>query len=237
LTGKAGQGILWNRPNGPKNKSSFLFLVLKKTNRSGTGAAAMAALAIYPANSLHATLPAIVVLHDGASVLIRPATSTDGARLQRMFHRLSPTTIYRWCFAPVFRPEHWMQTIANINNIDYQHQFIMVASYAGEIIGVARYDQYPASQEAEYGIVIEDAWQARGLGKLLAGHLILEANRHDITGFSAMILGENRPALRLIASLFDKPAIHWRQGECQVTASLETFKPPLSLSGAISKQL
>ena len=194
----------------------------------------MAALAIYPAHSLHATSPAIVVLQDGASVLIRPATSSDSARLQRMFYRLSPTTIYRWCFVPALSPERWTQTIANIDNIDYQHQYVMVASYAGEIIGIARYDQSPAGQEAEYGIVIEDAWQARGLGKLLASHLILEANRHAITAFSAMILGENRPALRLIASLFSTPTVHWRQGECQVTASLETFQPPISLSDIIS---
>jgi GNAT superfamily N-acetyltransferase len=236
LTGKQGQGILSTRPFGLKTKA-VLFLVLKKTNRSGMGAAAMAALAIHPANTLNATLPAIAVLHDGASVLIRPGTSLDGTRLQRMFYRLSPTTIYRWSFAPALTSERWMQTIANLANIDYQHQYVMVASYAGEIIGIARYDQNPASQVAEYGIVIEDAWQARGLGKLLAGHLILEANRHDITAFSAIILGENRPALRLVSSLFDKPTVHWRQGECQVTASLETFKPPVSISCVISKQL
>ncbi len=188
----------------------------------------MAALAIHPAHDLRATVPAIAVLRDGASVLIRPAAPSDGARLQRMFYRLSPTTIYRWSFAPALSDERWMQTIANIAAIDYQNQYVMVASYAGEIIGIARYDRNPASLEAEYGIVIEDAWQARGLGRLLASHLILEANRHDITAFSAIILGENRPALRLVASLFDKPAIHWRQGECQITASLENFKPPIS---------
>lgn len=188
----------------------------------------MAALAIHPAHDLRGALPTIAVLHDGASVLIRPAAPSDSARLQRMFYRLSPTTIYRWCFLPILGHEHWMQTIANIAAVDYQNQYVMVASYAGEIIGIARYDRNPASQEAEYGIVIEDAWQARGLGRLLASHLILEANRRDITAFSAIILGENRPALRLVASLFDKPTIHWRQGEGQVTASLEHFKPPIS---------
>ncbi|HEU5369148.1 MAG TPA: GNAT family N-acetyltransferase [Ktedonobacterales bacterium] len=197
----------------------------------------MAALAIHPANDLHVTAPAIAVLRDGASILIRPAAPTDGARLQRMFYRLSPTTIYRWSFAPALSHERWTQTIANIATIDYQNQYVMVASYAGEIIGIARYDRNPASQEAEYGIVIEDAWQARGLGRLLASHLILEANRHDITAFSAIILGENRPALRLVSSLFDKPAIHWRQGECQITASLESFKPPISYINPKQPQL
>lgn len=197
----------------------------------------MAALAIDRAHDLQFVVPAIVVLPGGASVLIRPACPADDARLERLFYRLSPTTIYRWCFAPIQRYEHWAQTIANVANIDEQRQAVMVASYAGEIIGIARYDRNPGTQEAEYGIVVEDAWQARGVGKLLMSNLILEASRHQITAFSAIILGENRPALRLVASLFEKPTIHWQQGECLVTGSLDAFKPPAYTACAISQHL
>jgi RimJ/RimL family protein N-acetyltransferase len=186
----------------------------------------MAALAIKSGNDLQVTLPEIVILRDGASVLIRPATPADGERLQRMFYRLSPTTIYRWCFLPALDHTRWAQTLANVAHIDDQNQGVMVASYAGEIIGIIRYDRNPSSQEAEFGIVIEDAWQGRGLGKLLSGKLIAAARYHQIATFSALILGENRPALRLVASLFDKLAIEWHHGECQVSASMETFKPP-----------
>lgn len=196
----------------------------------------MAALAIQLPNDLQVPLPAIAVLPDGASVLVRPALASDGAQLQRLFHRLSPTTIYRWCFVPALSHERWMQTIANLTTIDYQNQYAMVASYAGEIIGIARYDRHPNSQIAEYGIVIEDAWQARGIGKLLMGNLILEASRHDITAFSAIILGENRPALRLVASLFDHPIFLWQHGECQVSGRLDAFRPPHNSACVISKQ-
>jgi acetyltransferase len=151
-----------------------------------------------------------------------------------MFYRLSPTTIYRWCFLPVPSLPRWAQTLANIANVDYQNQYAMVASYAGEIIGIARYDRNPASQEAEFGIVIEDVWQRRGLGKLLFGRLIAEARRHQVVTFTAMILGENRPALRLVSSLFDKLTIHWHSGECQVSASMDTFKPDAHTACAIS---
>jgi GNAT superfamily N-acetyltransferase len=195
----------------------------------------MAALAIQTTHDLQVSLPAIAVLPDGASMLIRPALASDGAQLQRLFYRLSPTTVYRWSFAPTLSHERWMQTIANLA-IDYDNQYLMVASYAGEIVGIARYDRSPDSQTAEYGIVIEDAWQARGLGKLLMGHLILEASRHDITAFTATILGENRPALRLAAALFDKLTIHWQHGECQISGRLDTFKAPHDSARVIAKQ-
>jgi GNAT superfamily N-acetyltransferase len=185
----------------------------------------MAALAIHTENDLKTALPAIVVLQNGASVLIRPATSLDDARLQRMFYRLSPTTIYRWCFVPALSDGRWAQTLANIANVDYHDQYAMVASYAGEIIGIARYDRNAADQGAEFGIVIEDAWQSRGLGKLLLTELINEARRHQIVSFNAMILGENRPALRLVSSLFDSISTRWERGECQVSGRLEDFKP------------
>lgn len=196
----------------------------------------MAALAIHSAHDLPVALSSIIVLPGGASVLIRPACPSDSARLERMFYRLSPTTIYRWCFIPSLNHERWAQTIANIDHLDHESQAVMVASYAGEIIGIARYDRNPNSQEAEYGIVVEDAWQARGVGKLLMSHLILEASRHDITAFSAIILGENRPALRLVSSLFEKPTVHWQHGECQVSANLDTFRLPDYTLCAISKQ-
>jgi GNAT superfamily N-acetyltransferase len=195
----------------------------------------MAALAIDHAHELQGVVPAIIVLPGGASVLIRPACTSDDTRLERMFHRLSPTTIYRWCFIPIQSPQHWAQTLANVATIDEQRQAVMVASYAGEIIGVARYDRTPNRQEAEYGIVVEDAWQARGVGKLLLSNLILEASRHQITTFSAIILGENRPALRLVSSLFDNLTIQWQQGECQVSGSLDNFKPPTFTACAVSQ--
>lgn len=196
----------------------------------------MAALAIETMNDLQVPLPAIAILSDGASILVRPALASDSAQLQRLFHRLSPTTIYRWGFVPTLSDERWMQTIANVATIDYENQYAMIASYAGEIIGIARYDRSPNSRVAEYGIVIEDAWQAHGLGKLLMGNLILEASRHGITAFSATILGENRPALRLAVSLFDHPTILWQHGECQVSGRLDAFKPPHNSACVISKQ-
>ncbi len=190
----------------------------------------MAALALSPVAGYPASSSTLVILQDGASVLLRPATPADSERLQRMFSRLSPETVYRWCFLPALNLSHWMETIANVTNIDYPRQHVMVASYAGEIVGIARYDCTTTNQEAELGIVLEDTWQGRRLGKLLLGQMILAASRQQITRFIAVILGENRPALRLVASLFDKLTIHWLSGECQVSASLEDFKPPVLTS-------
>ena len=195
----------------------------------------MAALAIDDTKDFQAALPEIAILQDGASILIRPAMPSDDARLQRLFYRLSPTSIYRWCFVPAFSHERWAQTIGNTANLDYHDRYAMVASYAGEIVGIVRYDRNPASQVAECGIVIDDPWQARGLGKLLLSKLIHAARSQEVSAFSGLILGENRPALRLVSALFDKPVITWQHGECQVFANLETFKPPMTTALVVSK--
>ncbi len=194
----------------------------------------MAALVIQTWDDLKIAPPALVSLPDGASVLIRPAVPSDGERLQRMFYRLSPETIYRWCFLPVPSLPHWAQTLANVANVDYQQQYAMVASVNGEIIGIARYDYNPTSQEAEFGIVIEDTWQARGLGKLLLSYVIIEARRRQIARFTALILGDNRPALRLAPALFEQYTTHWEYGQCQVSGSLDSFKPPAHIARLIS---
>jgi RimJ/RimL family protein N-acetyltransferase len=186
------------------------------------------------ADALQIPFPAIVALPDGACVFIRSATPTDGERLQRMFYRLSPTTIYRWCFLPAARQAHWAQTLANVANLDYHNHYAIVASVQNEIVGIARYDRSGASQEAEFGIVIEDAWQGRGLGKRLLSALMSEARHQQIATFTARILGENRPALRLVSSLFDNLTVNWQSGECEVSGSLNTFKAPAQASRLIS---
>src|SRR5262249_29432434 len=94
------------------------------------------------------------------------------------------------------------------------------------IVGIARYDRSGTSQEAEFGIVIEDAWQGRGLGKCLMNALMSAARKQEIATFTARILGENRPAMRIVTALFEHLSIHWQSGECDVSASLEMFKEP-----------
>ena len=168
--------------------------------------------------------PATITLSDGAVVCVRPVTPADEARLRRMFYRLSPGSIYTWMFVPAPKLPERAAVLAALARVDYERQYALVATAGNEIVGIARYDLEAAQEEAELGIIIEDAWQARGLGTLLMRRLIVEASRHQITAFSARVLGENRRALRLIAALFASVQWEWHSGECQAHTRLEALK-------------
>ena len=170
-------------------------------------------------------MPSIYMLGDDAVVLLRAALPEDAARLERMFYRLSPETIYHYMFVPVPRQPHWATRLGALARVDGHNHHALVALADGEIVGIARYDRVAVPEEAEFAILIEDAWQRRGLGRLLMTRLIAEANRHHISTFTARILGENRRALRLVAGLFADLQSRWDSGECVVRSPLSRLRP------------
>ena len=172
-----------------------------------------------------AALPAIRVLEDGAAVLMRAALPEDAARLERMFYRLSPETIYYYTFVAAPRQPHWAARVGALARADGNDHYALVALVDGEVVGVARYDRGASPEKAEFGILIEDAWQRRGLGKLLMTRLVQEASRHEVNMFMARILGENRRALRLVAALFANVQSCWDRGECVVCSPVSMLKP------------
>ncbi|MDQ3631192.1 MAG: GNAT family N-acetyltransferase, partial [Actinomycetota bacterium] len=59
---------------------------------------------------------------------------------------------------------------------------------------------------AEVAITVVDDWQRRGVGRLLARHLIRRALTQGLTELRATTLAENRPAIELLRALGFVPA-------------------------------
>jgi acetyltransferase len=175
-------------------------------------------------NDQPVVLPICCVLPDGASVLIRTAQPDDVARLERLFYRLSPQSIASYFFLPLPRQPYWAARLGELARTDGHDHQALVAQVEDEIVGVARYDREAASGEAEFGLMIEDGWQQRGLGKRLLGRLVAQARRHEVSTFTAFIQGENRRALRLVAALF--PTVQTRSygPECLVQAPTASLR-------------
>ena len=105
-------------------------------------------------------------LADGAALLLRPIRPDDEPRLVELFHRLSPRTVYQRFFRAYDQlPEGWYQRFANV---DYRTRLALVAEEqeaGGPVLrAVARYEPGDTPGTTEIAIVVEDAWQGRGVG-------------------------------------------------------------------------
>jgi RimJ/RimL family protein N-acetyltransferase len=144
-----------------------------------------------------------IELLDGAPLRLRPIRPDDEPRLVALFHRLSRRTVYQRFFRAYDRlPEHWYRQFANV---DYRTRLALVAedeSPAGPLLrAVARYEPGDAPGTTEIAMVVEDGWQNRGLGRVMLDALLAAAETRDRRRFTADVLAENQPMLRLLSHL------------------------------------
>ena len=142
-------------------------------------------------------------LDDGVALRMRPIRPDDEPRLVELFHRLSPRTVYQRFFRAYDRlPDHWYHRFAHV---DYRARLALVAEQQGAggplLHAVARYEPGEADGTTEVAIVVEDAWQHRGLGTLLLDALLAAAEARGLRQFTADVLADNRPMLGILSRL------------------------------------
>lgn len=165
-----------------------------------------------------AGLPTVVTLRDGASVELARMAPDDGARLLRFHHTLSPDTIYFRFFG--VHPELRTEELFRFTHVDHLNREAIVAVFDGEIVGVARFDKSADGSEAEIAFVVADAWQGRGLGKLLFACLAEMARAVGIPRLVAHTLAENRRMLRLFHHTGFPVSDRFQDGVIRVTIDI-----------------
>jgi len=144
-------------------------------------------------------------------VIIRQIEATDVDRLERLFYRLSPQTVYRRFFSPVAKPRR--SVLQHLAAVDHWDRDAIVAVVDDEIIGVARYDRtagYP--NVAEIAVVVEDAWQRHHVASVLLNELAMRARHRGFSVFTASMLGDNRPVVSLVKAMNPRSSIKWDGG-------------------------
>jgi GNAT superfamily N-acetyltransferase len=127
-------------------------------------------------------------------LVVRPAVAGDRAALEAMFQRCSPATVFRRFHGQVraFPRAYLDEALAGAD------AHYAVVCYSGcEAVALASC-RTGAPGSAELGILIEDAWQRRGLGGTLLGELVAHAAGHGIRELRAQMLTEQDWIIKML---------------------------------------
>jgi RimJ/RimL family protein N-acetyltransferase len=165
---------------------------------------------------------ATVTLPGGQRIRLSEARASDSDLVKRMFYRLTPTTVYHRLFVPAPQTPDWATRFATLTMAASAPGSVSKAAFqAGEIVGICNFvPSATTAHEAEMAIVVEDAWQGKGLGRALLSGLVVEARRLNITVFTATILGDNSRALRFVTRFFPQIEVRLIDREYEVRAIL-----------------
>jgi GNAT superfamily N-acetyltransferase len=140
----------------------------------------------------------------GAStVRVRRVTRHDGAALTEVLERMSLRTRWLRFHSPIVRFSG--AQLRTLLEVDHHDRSVLLAEVQVEpgrwqLIGFAQYARI-ADDRADAAIVLEDAWQGRGLGRALALQLVSAARAAGIVAFTSEILTENRRTLAFARAL------------------------------------
>jgi acetyltransferase len=160
-------------------------------------------MAIHP---YPAELESIVPLADGQRLFVRPIRPEDVALEQRFVAALSGQTRYLRFFYQLH--ELTPQMLARFTQVDYDRELALVAlpqnpdgATLDLFVGVARYILDADRSTAEFAIVIADAWQHRGVGRVLMRRLMDAARANGVSRIGGMVLRSNVAMLRFVDTL------------------------------------
>lgn len=130
-------------------------------------------------------------------VLMRPAGPDDVHRASRFFAGLSPDSAYRRFFAGVGRMPD--RVVRRFVEVDHDRRECLLALAGDAVVGLADYALLAdRPSTAEFGVVIADGWQRRGLGPRLVTGLLSVAAGRGVTAVRVHTLAENARVHRLL---------------------------------------
>ena len=174
-------------------------------------------LAIHP---YPARLEKIETLREGSAMLVRPIRPEDATMERAFVEGLSDQTRYMRFFHPARTLSP--RLLARFTQLDYEREMALIAlpvndgaacaeppvaaasasAAAGPLMaGVARYSPDASGTACEFAVTVADAWQRRGVGKLLMQRLIDAARAAGYQRMTGSVLTINAPMRALMRQL------------------------------------
>jgi acetyltransferase len=142
-------------------------------------------------------------LKDGTAITIRPIRPEDEPLIIAFHAGHSQHTLRMRFFSLVKTLSR--DSLIRLCHLDYEREMALVAirrdEHGPHLVGVSRSYLHPETGEAEFAVVVGDAWQGQGLGYHLMQRLIAVARERGVKRLAGWVLRENAPMLRLVRAL------------------------------------
>ncbi|MCK4761676.1 MAG: GNAT family N-acetyltransferase [Candidatus Aminicenantes bacterium] len=138
-------------------------------------------------------------LRDSTEIFFRPVKPTDEAALSEMLYSLSSSSVRKRFFTHTQTFPH--RDVQRLTNLDYKNELAIVGIVPGpsegNIVAIAQYFFEPKTQTAEVAFIVQDEWQAKGMGSFLLNYITGIAIKRGIRRFYATVLPENKAMLNI----------------------------------------
>ncbi len=138
-----------------------------------------------------------VVLRDGSTIHIRPARPADAPAVRSFLEGLSDQARalrFFSAFPDLDRAVAWATEV----DYDRRYGLLAIVGRDGRVVAHAGYERQDDQPEAaEVAFAVADAFQGKGLGTILLGHLAEIAQDAGVTRFGAEVLPENHQMVQV----------------------------------------
>jgi len=169
----------------------------------------------------------LVTLRDGAEVLIRAVRPEDKPLFARGWERFGADSRYRRFMGAKQRlSTSELAFFTELDHIDHEALGALEPD-SGEGLGVARYMRHAdRPHAAEAAVSVIDAWQGRGLGRVLLSRLCARGAENGVRVFTASLLTTNESMLRLFQKVGQVTVTARRGAETEIDVELPLSDSP-----------
>ncbi len=138
----------------------------------------------------------------GLKIFLRPVKITDEGLMKDFFYSLSLKSMHKRFMSLRLDMPH--ERLQEYLPVDYEKNMAIAALVKeGEndiLIGLSQYFMNPDQHTAEVAIIVRDSYQSKSVGTEILFYITSIARQRGLLGFTAEVLVDNQPMLRL----FDK---------------------------------
>jgi len=135
----------------------------------------------------------------GLDILFRPVKISDEPLLKDFFYSLSDNSMYRRFIS--YRKDMPHERLQEFVIIDFTKEIVILAVVQKEdqevVVGVGQYGIDEMTHTAEVAFAVRDGYHNQGIATELLSYLTYLAKRQGLLGFTAEVLVENKPMLRV----------------------------------------